>query len=62
MYYSSVSTLSYFIWADFYPYTVLRASKLEFKCIEYFSPYKITFFTVKMEAETKKTLVQRVVI
>ena len=27
-----MSTLSYFIWADFYPYTVLRASKLEYKC------------------------------
>ena len=32
---------------------ILRASKLEFKCRVHFSPYKITFFTMKME-KTKK--------
>ena len=44
-----MSTLSYSIWAYFYILTLFYALIDYNLNVEYFSPYKITFFTVKME-------------
>ena len=62
MYTSSVSTLSYFIYRPISILTLFYALLNYNLNVEYFSPYKITYFTVKMEAETKKILVLKVMI